>query len=323
MQCAKLQLVERSKMVRYMEEPRRYCQKRLVDPDHHDGTRWLRVLDRYCEKEEKEDKDELHETNESFQQERETPELCLSVLNIQYQGDVQQRKRPRTSFKYKNCLHGEKHRMFVKEIVDDVELYDVERTSELTCYGDYAKYFQNISRRSSEGSLACDKQKESKSVQVNVPKENKKPKKETKIKRAQATKIKINNDVEASEDTDTKVSFHKYGARKSLTITRAESPETLQIIRVDVVCNHSDRSTPADDRKQRPPAAAAGRGRGTDNKTYDKYLRCGGGGVVKTLDENVSGGKVTLLCKTFRLTDRCRRYDTETAAETRRSRLPK
>lgn len=52
MKCARLHLQERSKVKikpdssTPIEKPRRYCQKRLVNPNHEEDPRWMDIWDR-------------------------------------------------------------------------------------------------------------------------------------------------------------------------------------------------------------------------------------------------------------------------------------
>lgn len=53
MKCARLHLQQRSKgklkleNSSLVEKPRRYCQKRLVNPEHEEDPRWMDIFDRY------------------------------------------------------------------------------------------------------------------------------------------------------------------------------------------------------------------------------------------------------------------------------------
>lgn len=258
---------------------------------------------------------------------KDTDDLFLSVQNLKFLGD-EQRKRSRTSFKYKTLMGHNKHRMFVKQIVEDQDLSEDDRSSQLTCYyfDDYSKYIINTDRsRPSSGKSSIflqgitTKFKQNKAVQVDTTKTivSKKTRTvEQKHKNSSPRDIQdeVMSKVTCERDSnidDTKIAFHKSGKRKSLTITRVPSPETVQVIRVDVVCNCSNSSTMSDydaNKKQTQTDSD----KIMDNKLENfnirnnhyanKYLLTN---TIKTLDENVSGGaKVTLLCKTFRLTDR-------------------
>lgn len=50
MQCAKLHLQERAKSRKKIinEKPRRFCQKRLVNPEHEEDVRWTDMFDRFA-----------------------------------------------------------------------------------------------------------------------------------------------------------------------------------------------------------------------------------------------------------------------------------
>lgn len=253
-----------------------------------------------------------------------TDDLFLSVQNLKFLGD-EQRKRLRTSFKYKTLMGHNKHRMFVKQVVEEHEVPEDDRSSQLTCYyfDDYAKYITNTDRsRPSSGKSSIflqgitTKHKENKAVQVDTTKTD-----ASKNTRTVKQKLKNSHKPEEIQDKvtcnmdsnidDTKIAFHKSGKRKSLTITRVPSPETVQVIRVDVVCNYSSSSTMSDyddNKKQtqtdddKPIGNKVENFNIRNNHYANKYLLMN---TIKTLDENVSGGaKVTLLCKTFRLTDR-------------------
>lgn len=252
-------------------------------------------------------------------------DLFLSVQNLKFLGD-EQRQRSRTNFKYKTLKGHNKHRMFVKQIVEDQELPEDDRSSQLTCYyyDDYAKYITNTDRsRPSTGKSSIflqgttTKFRENKAVQVDTTK--------TMISKKTILEQKLNNshkpeeiqgEITCENDSnieDTKISFHKSGKRKSLTITRVPSPETVQVIRVDVVCNYSTSSIMSDyDENKKQTQTDCDKLISNklenfnirNNHYANKYLLMN---TIKTLDENVSGGaKVTLLCKTFRLTDRAK-----------------
>ncbi|XP_052746552.1 uncharacterized protein LOC112046805 [Bicyclus anynana] len=329
MQCAKLRLLERSKSKTKIpiEKSGRFCQKRLVNPDHDEDARWTDVSERfYCNNMENNDLNQTHESGMTLQSRE---DICLSVQNIQFQGSIEQRRRPRTSFKYKTLPDGQKHRMFVKEMVDEFESEEANRYSELSDYfDDYSKYFSNNdnSRPSSGKSsivLYClnNKTKENKATQVDLrsTEPRRKHKLDLKIKKVNKRIDKLEllgdskNNIEDKKDDnidDTKITFHKNGKRKSLTISRTESPATVQVIRVDVVCNYSTSSTMSDYEENRSPSGSNDT-KETDQETkttnlkksrfVNKYMLTN---TVKTLDQNVSGGKVTLMCKTFKLTNR-------------------
>ncbi|XP_047524612.1 uncharacterized protein LOC125062617 [Pieris napi] len=305
MKCAKLQLQERTKIgpkESTADGPRRYCQRRLVDPDQ---DLWIIFFGRFRFNEDA----NLIGSYYNGRLRQGADDLYLSVQNLQFQGVEQQRKRPRTSFKYKT-LPSRQHRMFVKELVED-NLYEGGRCSELTCYyyDDYAKYLINNDRsRPSSGKSsiflfdAIEKPKE------NVAK-NKVRTKALKTAKSESNKKKpneiLNGDKKDLEphDKDTKISYHKSGKRKSLTISRADSPATLQVIRVDVVCNYctssiSDYEDTKQTKSQDITNEKVAKG---DSHFANKYLLTN---TVKTLDENAGGARVTLLCKTFKLADR-------------------
>lgn len=49
MKCVKLNLQERSKIKNIKpnpEKPRRFCQKRMVDPEHEEDPRWTEAINR-------------------------------------------------------------------------------------------------------------------------------------------------------------------------------------------------------------------------------------------------------------------------------------
>ncbi|XP_045531535.1 uncharacterized protein LOC123718789 [Pieris brassicae] len=299
MKCAKLQLQERTKIgpkESTADGPRRYCQRRLVDPEQ---DLWRNYDGLYF--------NEDANFNRSYHNGRlrqGANDLYLSVQNLQFQGVEQQTKRPRTSFKYKT-LPSQQHRMFVKELVED-NLYDGDRCSELTCYfyDDYAKYLMNNDRsRPSSGKSSIFQFDAIEKPKENVAK-NKVRTKTLKTGKSESNKKKpneiLNGDKKDLElrDNDTKISYHKSGKRKSLTISRADSPATLQVIRVDVVCNYCTSSiSDYEDTKQTTNEKVT---KG-DSHFANKYLLTN---TVKTLDENAGGARVTLLCKTFKLADR-------------------
>ncbi|XP_049885474.1 uncharacterized protein LOC126380250 [Pectinophora gossypiella] len=327
MQCGRVQLQERSKITnRYYrpltpEKPRRYCQKRLVNPEHEEDPRWIDVLDRFHCNDSEGNSDGSHNNNHTPDE-----DLFLTVQNLKFQGNEQERKRPRTGFKYKTLSDGNKHRMFVKQQVKTIEIADDDRSSQLTCYYDeYAKYLTNADRsRPSTGKSSTFLQglsttfKKNKAVQVDFAKpcDTRKPRNGERKAAPQdvETKEEVLENKTSSDEAgmeDTKISFHKSGKRKSLTISRAQSPETVQVIRVDVVCNYSTSSTPSDDEKKQPTTDVVEK---LDKKVEtvnlknshyaNKYLLTN---TIKTLDENIAGSaKVTLFCKTFRLSDRSR-----------------
>lgn len=276
----------------------------------------------------------LEDNNESSETiHDEIPEdLFLSVQNLKFQGETNVRKRPRTSFKYKSLSDNKKHRMFVKQVVDSIDV-DEDTSSLLTSYyfDDYVKYLLNNDRsRPSSGKSSLflqsinNKNKENKSIQVDPRQiDGKKSRKELKDKNIKNTTTKpqpkpedskqINKPTETNME-DAKITYHKSGKRKSLTISRIPSPETVQVIRVDVVCNYNTNSILSDyyeDNKNTNTIDTSNLEKMENIKLKssrfaNKYLLTN---TVKTLDENVSGGaKVTLLCKTFKLSDRSKLY---------------
>lgn len=236
---------------------------------------------------------------------------------------MEQNRKLRSSFKYKTS-DSQKHRMFVKQIVDEFKQNNAARSSELSDYfDDYTKYISNNdqSRPSSGKSsivLFClnSKCKENKCVQVDLRSHDlrKKPKieKNKRIPKKTSKSSLMFRNIQDNVNADkTKIAFHKNGKRKSLTISRAESPATVQVIRVDVVCNYSCTSSLSDYEKNDKQSCR--NGTNLDNKENQISIPFQKAGLakkyrltntVKTLDENVSGSKVTLMCKTFKLSDR-------------------
>lgn len=236
---------------------------------------------------------------------------------------MEQNRKLRSSFKYKTS-DSQKHRMFVKQIVDEFKQNNAARSSELSDYfDDYTKYISNNdqSRPSSGKSsivLFClnSKCKENKCVQVDLRSHDlrKKPKieKNKRIPKKTSKSSLMFRNIQDNVNTEkTKIAFHKNGKRKSLTISRAESPATVQVIRVDVVCNYSCTSSLSDYEKNDKQSCR--NGTNLDNKENQISIPFQKAGLakkyrltntVKTLDENVSGSKVTLMCKTFKLSDR-------------------
>lgn len=215
--------------------------------------------------------------------------------------------------------------MFVKQAIpDEDELSDDGRSTQLTSYyfDDYVKYLSNDKSRPTSGKSSIflqslDNKKENKATQVDEFGEgSKKPRHriiESKVKSLlkkcakQEIKDEIKRDDTAIEDP--KITYRKSGRRKSLTISRTQSPEIMQVIRVDVVCNHNRGSVMSDyeDTKQLDNNESLNN---YDVKSMDtkkshfanKYLLTN---TVKTLDENLASGEtVTLLCKTFKLSER-------------------
>ncbi|KAL0852304.1 hypothetical protein ABMA28_000512 [Loxostege sticticalis] len=328
MKCARLNLQERSKpLTRRLpapDKPRRYCQRHMVNPDHSDDPRWNEAIERFNNSTPNSNLNYTYASDGgSARPYQDAHDLVLTVQNLKFQGDVKERKRPRTSFKYKSLTANRKHRMFVKQVVDDIEHIEEDRSSELTSYyfDDYVKYILSADRSrpsSSKSSIflqdLSNKYRENKSTQVeNKPvAETKKPRKDLKAKslNKQTNEQSKREDVdqESSTQNDTKVAFQKSGKRKSLTISRTQSPETIQVIRVDVVCNYSSSSVLSDYEENKKETNTK-----LTEKDYemidlkkphfaDKYLLTN---TVHSINENLScGSKVTLLCKTFKLTDR-------------------
>ncbi|XP_026497185.2 uncharacterized protein LOC113401458 [Vanessa tameamea] len=330
MKCAKLHLQDRSTIKSNKtnnEKPRRFCQKRMVNPEHEEDPRWTDVYERfYCNDH---DNCYLNETNDSVGTHQGREDLFLTVQNLQFLGDVDQRRRSRTSFKYKTLTDSQKHRMFVKQVIDDSYQTDVARSSILSDYADnYTKYFSNNDQSrpsSSKSSIILyslnNKYKENKSTQVDL--RNGQVKKKTKFEKIKSLKKRdlkstVNEELKENQcdnnSADTKITYHRNGKRKSLTISRADSPATVQVIRVDVVCNYSCSSTMSDyDESKKELSTIDTEQDDKENQMMKpkishypkKYVLTN---TVKTLDENVSGGKVTLLCKTFKLTDRAKMF---------------
>ncbi|CAK1554797.1 unnamed protein product [Leptosia nina] len=319
MKCAKLELQDRTKISTKEvtnERPRRFCERRLVDPNHQEDITWKNNLERFYYN--GIENDDFCQAYISGRQ-KNAEDLFLSVQNLQFQGETRQGKRLRTSFKYKTLPH-RRHRMFVKELVED-NCNESGRFSELTCYyyDDYAKYLLSNDRsRPSSG--------KSSSILynfVNNPKDTGQPDKGKKCSKTIKTKLNlkkatdnVNVDVENKDKvennnaSDTKVAYRKSGKRKSLTISRTESPATLQVIRVDVVCNYSNSSSMSEYEDKKPTKTNDelkdknnGIAKGRQSHFANKYLLTNS---VKTLDEKAGGARVTLLCKTFKLADRSR-----------------
>lgn len=218
--------------------------------------------------------------------------------------------------------------MFVKKVIsDDVEYSDDGRSSQLTCYyfDDYVKYlFNNDQSRPTSGKSSIflqslNNKKENKAIQVDgktgeVSKKSRPVNIESKVKRLfkKCSKEDIKDEIKSDDldIEDTKITFRKSGRRKSLTISRTQSPETVQVIRVDVVCNHSRGSAISDYDDKKPdcnvsePLTNFGIESMDIKKSHfaNKYLLAN---TIKPLDGNLSSGeKVTLLCKTFKLSER-------------------
>ncbi|KAJ8737597.1 hypothetical protein PYW08_000192 [Mythimna loreyi] len=335
MKCARVHLQQRAKSKTKGEnsasgdKPRRYCQKRLVNPEHEEDPRWIDIFDRFhCNMNNAEFTDALDSVRG-----HDAEDMVLTVQTLKFQGDVDQTSRPRTSFKYKKNTDGKKHRMFVKQAVSDNDLSDDDRSSQLTYhyFDEYIKYLYNSdrSRPASRNSsiflrgFSKDKDKPETNkvthVQTNTDENKKSRKTEAKIKN-NAKKIperQMKDEIRDVSETieNTKITYQKTGKRKSLTISRAQSPETVQVIRVDVVCNYTNSSSSDyDDNKKDSLADRAEAFKENaiikkdifanrySNHLASKYLLTNS---IKSVDENLSGGsKVTLLCKTFKLSDR-------------------
>ncbi|XP_063837755.1 uncharacterized protein LOC135086863 [Ostrinia nubilalis] len=333
MKCARLNLQERSHSVTRRppapEKPQRYCQRRMVNPDHSEDPRWADIFDRYrCTQPQNFNGYMYAYEGDSARPYQDGQDLVLTVQNLKFQGEVQDKKRPRTSFKYKSLSENRRHRMFVKQVVDDIENFEEDRSSELTSYyfDDYVKYILSAERSrpsSSKSSIflqdLSNKYRENKSIQVDNKSvsDTKKPRKadpKNKIANKQTTfktddgNIDQETDMDTKSTHDTKVAYHKSGKRKSLTISRAQSPETIQVIRVDVVCNYSSSSVLSDCEENKRETSTRLTEKDIEKIDFkkphfaDKYLLTN---TIKSINENLScGSKVTLLCKTFKLTDR-------------------
>lgn len=256
-------------------------------------------------------------------------DMFLSVQTLQFQGNQEERqarKPPRTCFKYKALTHENRHRMFVKEIVEDPDNPEEDCSSQQNSFylDDYVKYIMTSDRsRPSTGKSSLylteditdsrDKATQVESKRSNLKnKQMNKPKIQSKksVKLEDKEPARVFNKDNAMEGA--KISYHKFGKRKSITISRAQSPETVQVIRVDVVCNYSSAGSTVSDfedtKKHIKMEDAVASNKeisrvGIRNTNFaNKYLLTKS---IKSLDENVSGGaKVTLLCKTYRLADR-------------------
>lgn len=268
---------------------------------------------------------------DSVRAQPDTDDMVLTVQTLKFEGDVEQTSRPRTSFKYKKNTDANKHRMFVKQAVTENEESDDDKSSQLTYYyfDEYIKYLYSTdrsrpaSRTSSVFLRGFNKEKDRGTkvapIHTNIDETKKSRKTESKIKnnakKVPKTQIKdeIRDDTETIENT--KITYKKTGKRKSITISRAQSPETVQVIRVDVVCNYSHTSsTDYEDHKNEslPDTSEVFKENAVikkdiyanrySNHLATKYLLTNS---IKSVDENLSGGsKVTLLCKTFKLSDR-------------------
>lgn len=256
--------------------------------------------------------------------------MVLTVQTLKFTGDVDQTIRPRTSFKYKKNTDGNKHRMFVKQAISDNESDD-DRASQLTYYyfDEYIKYLYNTdrsrpaSRTSSVFLRGYNKEKHKKEdnkptpLEINTDETKKLRKNESKIKNnaKKLAKRQIRDEIRDVAETieNTKITYQKSGKRKSLTISQTQSPETVQVIRVDVVCNYTNSSSDYEDKKENPAERLETFRENAiikndiyatrySNHLASRYLLTNS---IKSVDENLPGGsKVTLLCKTFKLSDR-------------------
>lgn len=209
--------------------------------------------------------------------------------------------------------------MFVKHPVVENDYSDDDRSSQMTSYfDDYVKYLFNDKSRPTSGKSSIlhqgqSNKKENKATQIDAEpkggddKQSRKMEPRGKSLFKKCVRTDIDEDIKC-EDVDiqgTQISYHKSGRRKSLMISRTESPETVQVIRVDVVCNYSCSSTMSNYDDKTIPQSKSIEIQTIDLKQphfSNKYLLTN---TVKTLDENLSdGAKVTLLCKTFTLTER-------------------
>lgn len=268
--------------------------------------------------------DQLTEAPDTFRVQQDTQDIVLTVQTLKFQGDVDQTIRPRTSFKYKKITDGNKHRMFVKQAVTDNEFSDDDRSSQLTYYyfDDYLKYLYNNDRsRPTSGKSSVflrgfskDKLVENKATHgeiINTDEITKSRKPESKIKSLpkKTPQRQMKDEIRDVSETieNTKITYQKSGKRKSLTISRAQSPETVQVIRVDVVCNYTSSTTSDNEENKKiecPTDTSVRNMENTMKNNYfaNKYLLTN---TIKSVDENLSGGsKVTLFCKTFKLSDR-------------------
>ncbi|XP_068632299.1 uncharacterized protein [Battus philenor] len=327
MRCAKLQLQERTKMKPKTEsspgKPRRYCQKLLVDPQYGDDTKWTNSIKGYqCESYNCDTIGVIPSNACVRTSHHESDVVFLTVQTLQFKGELQRSKRPRTSFKYKTFTDCQRHRMFVKQVVDENSShYDGDQESELTSYffNDYAKYF--ISYERSRPSSTCEffnidnNCRQNKSVQVDIgcvgnKRRDKKNYVENCLKEDEK-KIKngvVYNDMKVDEE---KITFHKNGGRKSITISKMENPETVQVIRVDVVCNYRCSSSLSNN-EENSVQTNCSQSHSKNTKKDDLYIKGMHNGnkylltkSIKALDEKVSSRtNVTLVCKTFTLADR-------------------
>ncbi|XP_063545845.1 uncharacterized protein LOC134753834 [Cydia strobilella] len=331
MNCAKLRLHERLKPNRArpgtgrvaasgpaLGRPRRFCQKRLVNPAHDEDPRWTDLFDRfYCNP----STDAAESTIGNIHTQLDE-DLFLSVQNIKFDGDINETKRTKTCFKYKAIKDGQKHRMFVKQVVEEKEEYIEDCSSLLTCYyfDDYIKYIlnpeQNAPSSDKSSILYCAHNNFTQNKLLQFKSNGTDVKKCNQINNNLKISCIAKEMKESKEGLpdlaleDTKVEYYKSGKRKCLTLSRTQSPETVQVIRVDVVCHPraAPGDAPAPDGSKQTHVDNEGAFHPTSitnvktNHFSNKYLLTN---TIKTLDANVSGGaKVTLLCKTFRLSSR-------------------
>lgn len=212
--------------------------------------------------------------------------------------------------------------MFVKQAIDN-EYSDDGRSSQLTCYyfDDYVKYlYNNDKSRPNSGKSSIflqglSNKRENKATQVESEqtggnKISQKHDSKHKSFLKKSHKQEIFDEISDGDVEDTKISYSNSGKRKSLTISRTQSPETVHVIRVDVVCNHSGTSARSGYEEKKLDCSSdidfeniTAKG----SHFSDKYLLTN---TIKKLDESLSGAKVTLLCKTFKLTARAKASST-------------
>ncbi|KAL4717465.1 hypothetical protein ACJJTC_000614 [Scirpophaga incertulas] len=322
MKCAKVQLQERVNPVvqqqnRRVDKPRRYCQKRMVNPERDEDD----VMDTFCYKTPYSCCEKYKEMGESLSPNKEE-DLYLTIQNLKFQGNTQERKRPRIYFKYKSMTDYKKHRMFVKQAIDNCSEFEDDKLSELSnnFFDDYLKYFLNTdrSRPSSSKSTVFIQDLSNKITQkpVQINKDKFKKSHANDIKKKTSTlkisKQRVKEELENNVDTDimdnAKIAYNTSEKRKNLTISRIPSPETVQVIRVDVVRNCNTGSTTSNTEQNISTKnvnivkVSNKNTRLSDMHFSDKYLLTK---TVTGVSENLScGSKVTLLCKTFKLADR-------------------
>ncbi|CAG9781781.1 unnamed protein product [Diatraea saccharalis] len=308
MKCARLHLQERgkttAKQIFPREKPRRYCQRRF----HCNPLTNIEESDKECSGTPSQDQENLY----------------LTVQNLKFLGNVQDLKKTRTNFKYKSLNRDRSHRMFVKQVVEEDFNYEEDRSTPLVNYfDDYVKYILSTDRsRASSSKSSIHEQNHNfteKSAQVDTKTKvdgaecliKKSEMKIPDIKRGEGDIQNLKyNETDKNVIEDAKVAYYSTGKRKSLTISRVPSPETVQIIRVDVVCNYSTSSniSNSEEKKQQPADITKLSDRDIAKLNFkgshfsDKYLLTN---TIKGVDENLScGSKVTLLCKTFKLSNR-------------------